>query len=126
MWARIIEVALGCWLAMSAFIFRHAAEERALWFNDLLSATAVIILALLSFWRPLQFAHLANGVVGLWLIVFGFWAIPYPTPPALQNDIVVGLLLVMFAIVPNKASLPSRPWREFTAGRGDQVPSPES
>ena len=126
MWARVIEVALGCWLAISPFIFRHAAEERTLWFNDFLSGTAVIIFALFSFWRPLQFAHLANGVVGLWLIAFGFWAVPYPTPPALQNDIVAGLLLLIFAIVPNQASLPTRSWREFTKGRGDNVRSPES
>jgi len=123
MWARVIEVAIGCWLAVSPFIFRHAAEERDLWFNNLLSASAVIAFALLSFWPPLQLAHLANAVVGLWLITFGFFAVPYPTPPALQNDIVVGLLLLMFAIVPNESSLPPRPWREFTAERGDNGPS---
>ena len=126
MWARVIEVALGCWLAMSPFIFRHAADDRALWVNDLLSATAIILFALLSFWRRLPFAHLASGLVGFWLIAFGFWVGPYPTPAALQNDIMVGLLLLMFAIVPNKASLPPRPWREFKARASDSAPSTES
>jgi hypothetical protein len=120
MWARIIEVMLGCWLAMSPFIFRHAGEDKFLWFNDLFSAIAIIAFALVSFWPPLQFAHVANLLVALWLIAFGFWASPYPTPPALQNDIMVGLMLLMFAIIPNEATRPPIPWREFFArGRND-------
>lgn len=113
MWTRVIEVMLGCWLAMSPFIFRHAAEERVLWINDLLSATAVIVLAVVSFWSPLRLAHVANFVIGLWLIAFGWWTSSYPAEPALQNDIVVGILLLMLAILPNQASLPPRPWRDF-------------
>jgi hypothetical protein len=117
MWARIIEVTLGCWLAMSPFIFRHGAEERVLWFNDLFSAMIVIVLALVSFWTPLRFAHLANLVVALWLIAFGFLASDYPVPPPLQNDIIVGLLLLMFAIIPNEATRPPQGWRDFLAKR---------
>lgn len=113
MWARVIEVMLGCWLAMSPFIFRHGSDERVLWFNDLLSATAVIVFSIVSFWSALRSAHFANFLVGLWLIAFGLWASPHPAPPALQNDIVVGILLLMFAILPNQASLPPRLWREF-------------
>jgi hypothetical protein len=116
MWARVIEVMLGCWLAVSPFMFRHSPGDRALWFNDLLSALAVIVLGLVSFWPPLRFAHVANLAVALWLIAFGFLA-PYPTPSALQNDIVVGLLLLMFAIIPNNANKPPQPWREFLTNR---------
>jgi hypothetical protein len=113
MWARVIEVMLGCWLAMSPFIFRHAADETVLWFNDLISALAVIVLALVSFSAHFRYAHLAIVVVALWLMGFGFWASGYPTPPALQNDILVGLLLLMFAIIPNEANLPPRAWRNL-------------
>jgi hypothetical protein len=113
MWARVIEVMLGCWLALSPFIFRHHAEERALWFTDLLSATAVIVFALVSFWSPLRVAHVANLVVALWLIAIGFWGSQYPTPAALQNYIVVGFLLLMFAIIPNEATRPPLAWRAF-------------
>ncbi len=121
MWARIVEVMLGCWLAVSPFIFRHSPEDRVLWFNDLLSATVVVLLALLSFWSPLRFAHVANLAVALWLIAFGFWAFPYPTPPALQNNVVIGLLLLMFAVIPNEANRPPRPWRDFLTKQFGQV-----
>jgi hypothetical protein len=113
MWARVVEVMLGCWLALSPFIFRHAADQPALWFNDLFCSLAVLTFALLSFWHPLRQAHLAICGVALWLIGFGVLASPHPAPPALQNHILVGLLLLMCAIVPNEASLPPRPWRDF-------------
>jgi hypothetical protein len=111
MWARTIEVMLGSWLALSPFIFRHGGDDKVLWFNDLLSAMAIIVLALVSFWPPLRFAHLASLAIAVWLIAFGFWSSPYPAPPALQNDIVIGLLLLMFAIIPNETNLPPREWR---------------
>ena len=63
MWARVIEVMLGCWLALSPFIFRHVPEDRVLWLNDLFSALVVIVVALVSFWGPLRFAHVANLAV---------------------------------------------------------------
>jgi hypothetical protein len=108
MWARVVEVMLGGWLALSPFIFRHTADQPALWFNDLFCALAVITFALLSFWPPLRQAHLAICGTALWLIGFGFVASPPPAPPALQNHILVGLLLLMFGVVPNEASLPPK------------------
>ena len=110
MWARVVEVMLGLWLVISPFIFGHAATDRTLWINDLGCGFLIVTLALLSFWCPLRYAHLGIGVVGLWLIVFGFQSL-HPAPPASQNHILMGLLLMMFAIIPNDADLPPRSWR---------------
>jgi hypothetical protein len=110
MWARVIEVMLGLWLVVSPFIFQHSAESRNLWVNDLTCGFATVTLALFSFWRPLRYAHLAIGGIAVWLIGFGFLA-GHPAPPASQNQILVGLLLAMFAIIPNEANLPPEPWR---------------
>ena len=123
MWARVVEVMLGCWLAISPFIFRHPAEQTALWINDLACAFAVVLLALLSFWRPLRHAHLAISGVALWLIAFGYLAAPYPPPPASQNNTIVGLLLLMLAIVPNQAFAPPASWREYLARERPSSPS---
>jgi SPW repeat len=116
MWARVIEVMLGCWLAVSPFVFRHAADERSLWANDLACAFTIVALALLSYWQRMRHAHLAIAAVAIWLIGFGYFGSSHPLPPALQNDLLVGLLLLMFAIIPNKASLPPRAWLDFYAG----------
>jgi hypothetical protein len=113
---------LGCWLAVSPFVFRHAAAERWLWANDFACACAVVALALLSYWPPLRHAHLALGGVALWLMGFGYFAAPHPLAPALQNDLLIGLLLALFAFIPNEANLPPPAWREFyeseSAARG--------
>lgn len=118
MWARVVEVMFGCWLAVSPFIFGHPDDVPALWWNDFLCATAIIALALLSYYRPLQYAHLALIAVGLWLVGFGYVNSTPPAAPAYQNEIFVGLFLLMFAIIPNEASQPPAAWREFHAEQG--------
>jgi len=111
MWPRVVELMLGLWLVISPFVFRHAADARALWTNDLTCGFAIVILALLSFWKPLRYAHLAISAVALWLMTVGYLA-GHPTPPASQNHILLALVLLMFAIIPNDANLPPEPWRK--------------
>jgi Zn-dependent protease len=113
MWARVVEVMLGCWLVVSPFVFRHPVQNRAWWINDLACAAAIITLALLSYWQPMRHAHLAITVIALWLIGFGYFSAHHPLPPALQNNLLLGLLLVMFAIIPNNATQPPEAWQEF-------------
>jgi SPW repeat len=113
MWARVVEVMIGCWLAISPFVFRHPPDQSAWWTNDLISGFIVVTLALLSFWTPTRHAHLALSGIAAWLIGFAYLSAAHPIPPALQNDMVVGLLLLMFVIIPDEATLPPKAWREF-------------
>ena len=126
MWPRVAEVMLGCWLVLSPFIFRHAAEQWGLWLNDMSCGAAAVTLALLACWPPCRYAHLAIIGVGFWLVGFGYLGSPYPTPPALQNDILVGLLLMMFAILPTEASLPPPSWRDYWAGEPETDIPPQT
>ena len=41
MWARAVEIALACWLALSPFIFGHPDEAAFLWYNDFACALAI-------------------------------------------------------------------------------------
>jgi hypothetical protein len=59
-------------------------------------------------------AHLLNILVALWLLGFGYFGFGEPAPPAAQNNIVVGLILLMLAIIPSEATLPPKGWRELT------------
>lgn len=111
MWPRVVEIMLGFWLAASPFIFRHSEDQEALWARDLLCALAVICFASLSFWPRARRAHLGIIPVGVWLILAGFFSGVNPSPAALQNDLLVGLILLMLAILPTEASLPPRSWR---------------
>lgn len=110
MWARDVEFMLACWLVASPFVFGHGADDTFLWAHDLAVAAVVASLALLSYWRPTRYAHLGIVLVALWLIGYGRFAQGSPPPPALQNHMVIGMLLLMFAIVPNRAGEPPEAW----------------
>jgi hypothetical protein len=112
MWARVVETMLGIWLAISPLVFRRATAPAALWWTDLAAAAAVITLALASYWQPTRHAHFAILLVAGWLVVSAFLS-EYPTPPAEQNHLLTGLLLIMLAIIPNRASQAPRSWAKF-------------
>jgi hypothetical protein len=116
MWGRVIEIMLGLWLTISPFLFGHYPGDRPLWTSDLTCGAAVVVLALLSFWslrvgRFLRYAHLLILLVAFWLIGFGYIHGGYPSSPGYQNNIFVGLTLLLFAIIPNEASQPPPAWR---------------
>jgi hypothetical protein len=104
-WARVVEVTLGCWLAVSPFIFQYGGAT-ALWIVNFVAAFAVVVFAVLSWWEPTRHAHLANALVASALIAYGRFAVGAEPDPAHQNFIMIGLLLLMFSIVPNWASAP--------------------
>lgn len=114
MWPRLGELLIACWLAASPVIFGHIDQQRSLWLNDLLAAVAIAAFAGLSFTERFRRLHLAELVVAAWLVAFGFAASRDPLP-ALQNDILVALVVGMVAIIPNEANRPPRRWREFLA-----------
>lgn len=110
MWARVVEFMLAVWLALSPLIFQHDDRAWLLWGSDFTCAALVAALALLSYYEPTRNAHLLTLAVALWLVVFGRFGASHPLPPGMQNNIVIGLLLMMFAIVPNHAARPPRIW----------------
>jgi hypothetical protein len=123
MWGRVVECMLGIWLVLSPFIFGHYPQDQPLWRNDFAGGAAIVLFALLSFWRVLRHAHLLNLLVAAWLIGFGYVYGGYPASPGAQNDILLGLVLLLFAIIPNEANQPPRPWRHYYQQQA-QSPTP--
>ena len=115
MWARVVEIMLGCWLAVSPFVFRHSAEEPILWIVDWAAATAVIVIGLVSYLPWARHIHLGVCLVGLALCGFAYLWEPYPAQPALHNHFVLGLLFLMLGLIPNHASEPPPGWEEAAA-----------
>lgn len=111
MWSRVVEVMLGCWLLISPFVFAHQPEDVGLWANDLACGSAIIVFGLFSWWRPTRHAHLLSVAVAGWLVAFAYREGLGGASPAAQNHMVLGLLLLMFAIIPNDAAQPPREWR---------------
>ncbi|MEX0729127.1 MAG: SPW repeat protein [Planctomycetaceae bacterium] len=110
MWSRVVEAMLGCWLIISPFIFLAPEQRTEWWFNDMIAGLAVIVFALMSYWHPTRRAHLLTlGMAGA-LIVLAYWHGFGDAPPISQNEMVLGVLLLMFAIVPNDAGHPPPAW----------------
>ncbi len=114
MWSRVVEVMLGCWLMISPFVFHHPSSATALWTNDLSCGAAVAAFALLSYVRQTHHAHLLSIIVAVWLIAFAYWQGFGSASPASQNHAIIGLLLGMFAVIPNNAGLPAAEWETAT------------
>jgi hypothetical protein len=66
---------------------------------------------MLSFSNRAGWAHAGTALLALGIGLAAYAGHPRPGPPAAQNEIVVALLLLIFAIVPNEATLPPKPWR---------------
>jgi uncharacterized membrane protein len=112
-WARIVEVGLACWLAVSPFVFRHPTENGLWWLVDWTAAAVLFLVATASFWAPLRRVRWVSLAVSFGLIAFGYLMHQEELPPAaLQNHITIGILLLMMAFVPNDAGRPSRAWYE--------------
>lgn len=109
MWGRIIEIMTAVWLALSPFIFRVQDQPRTVAIDSLL-ALALLVLAGLSFWKPTRQAHLGILALAVGLALYGRFSGSTPPSPWHQNHIIVGLLLMMVAVVPNHASQPPQPW----------------
>lgn len=118
MWARMTELLLACWLAVSPFIFRDGDGATLHWITQLACAVLVATAALLSFHRRLRRAHLCHLVVALWLLGSAFTMAGSPPSPAAQNQMIVALLLGMLAIIPSRTGLPSHAWRDFSIAYG--------
>ena len=113
MWARIAEILLGLWLFATPFVFatyRDGGTIAAAF--DHLAGLAAVGLALLSFTKGLRWAHIA--ILGLAaVLVLPSYLTGFPAPPYIQNRIAIGLVLAIFAIIPNRANEVPASWQEF-------------
>ena len=111
MWARIVELLIGLWLVLTPVVFAGTESLDSYVLRDVGAGVLVIALAVLSFWERTAWAHLLTAAVALALGLAGYFGAERPGPPAAQNEIAIALTLLLFAIVPNEAARPPRPWR---------------
>ncbi len=115
MWPRVVELMLAAWLAASPFTLRIVEPAGPQALRAYACATIVAVASCLSYWRPTRHARAATAAVGLWMAVRAYLVAAYPASPMVQNEFLIGLLLVMLGIVPNDAAQPPPSWRRFVA-----------
>lgn len=113
MWPRVAEVSLAFWLMASGSVFGHSGRPE-LAIVDLSVGAAVIIIVAMSLLPGLRHLHLATLLVALFLIAWA-WATfqPRPGPAGAQNQILVGLLLGLLAVVPSRIDRPPESWQPY-------------
>jgi hypothetical protein len=94
--ANSINIALGIWLILAPFILGYHLSV-AVW-NDIILGIVIGAIALLRTYgvNPLGMSWV-NVVLGIWLIIAPFVLNFGNEPAARWNDIIVGLLVVIFA-----------------------------
>jgi 4-hydroxybenzoate polyprenyltransferase len=118
MWGRNTEFALACWLAMSPFIIGYRPEAIFLWVLTWGSALFVATTSLLSYYERFKKVHLADLLVASALILAAYLLPLERSSPVIQNFFTVGFLLLMFAIIPSRASHPPRGWQDLESRAG--------
>lgn len=113
MWGRVVEFMLACWLSICPFIFEYPKDALFFWFNDLTCSSLIAIFSLLCFHKPLRKMHLCNLAVACYLIALCYFFRSDAFYNALQNYMVLGILLLMIAVVPSEADQPPVSWRRF-------------
>lgn len=111
MWARIVEVMLAAFLAISSFIFPNSAS---LWIIDICTSLWIWTCSFASFYPPLRKLHLLNLLPIAFLLGVSFFMPDPPPPPPYQNYVVIALLLLLFVIIPSNAGKPPDAWTRYT------------
>ena len=113
MWARVVEFMLACWLSISPFVFRYPDEATFFWANDLTCSSLIAIFALISYRVSLRKMHLCNLIIAIYLIALSYFLQSSTYYEALQNYMVLGILLLMIAIIPTHADKPPKAWQDY-------------
>lgn len=113
MWPRVIEIMLGLWLMLSPFIFHYASHISMAWISDLVCGFLIIAFGMISYVRTFRWVHFLTIFLAIYLIIFGYLKLFYVFQPAAQNHILVGLLLLLFAILPNHVNSTPDKWDAF-------------
>ena len=104
MGARLVNVVLGFWLYLSAFLWPHTPFDRTnAWVTGIIAVTA----ALLGL-RNTNVGRYLNAIVGAWLILSAL-LMPKARVATFWNHLLVGFALALFAMVSSLSTFRGRP-----------------
>jgi hypothetical protein len=96
--ARTLNLILGAWLFLSAFLWTHTPVDR---FNDWAVGLAIVLVAVIALSSPV--VRWANTILAVWLFVAAF-ALPHAHWGTRWNEVLVAIFVFFIAIVPTEIS----------------------
>lgn len=122
MWARWIEILLAGWILTSPFVLGLPVQDEFLFGSVLcISGLLVLVGAGASLLQPSRRFHLLSLIPGLILPATAY-TMPHPVQTICISMVSTGLLLLVFAIVPNRAGRHHPAWTFYLE---DHSPNPE-
>lgn len=91
--ARGINIALGVWLFISAFIWPHSYAQFT---NAWIIGVLVTAVAVISMWAPP--ARFLNTALGVWLFISAF-ALPTISSATVWNHVIVGIAIFAVSLL---------------------------
>ena len=94
--ARTLNLILGAWLFVSAFLWSHTPADRV---NDWAVGLAIVVFAVLAMSIPA--VRWVNTALGAWLFISAF-ALPHAHAGTRWNEVLVGLFVFFISIGPTE------------------------
>ncbi len=91
--ARYVNVVLGVWLFISAFVWEHTAAERT---NTWILGVLFVVFALVAMQSP--GARWVNTALSIWLFI-SVWALPHDNLGTMWNNALVAIAVFIASLV---------------------------
>ena len=98
--ARWVNLVLGVWLFISAFIWDHSMAERT---NTWILGVLCVIFALIAMSTPT--ARWLNTILSIWLFI-SVWALPHHNLGTMWNNAIVAIVVFIASLVPGAGERP--------------------
>ena len=117
-WPRLLEVMLGCWLIISPWVIGRIVGGNSPVMGEVVLGGGIVLLSGLSIHRRWEWVHSLTAPLALWLVLVPYFSYDRPGPAQAQNDILVGILLLMTVVLPTRALEP--PQNYFNSSETEQ------
>lgn len=96
---RVLNVILGVWLFISAFIWPHSQAQMT---NTWILGVLAVVFALVSMYVAAQARYL-NTLLAIWLFISAF-ALPRVSVGTVWNNAIVAILMFVFSLIPARGA----------------------
>ncbi len=91
--ARWVNVVLGVWLFISAFVWEHTTAERT---NTWILGVLCVVFALIATSTPS--VRWLNTILAIWLFI-SVWALPHDNLARMWNNAIVAIVVFLVSLV---------------------------
>jgi hypothetical protein len=95
---RIINLILGVWLFISAFVWVHTQAQMT---NTWILGVLAVVFSLVSIYADSRARYL-NTILSIWLFI-SVWALPRYNVGTAWNNVIVAILMFIFSLMPGGA-----------------------